>query len=306
MLVAPGARVEQGLPVKRVLIPFLVAPLVAVASPVIDDHGLRMKLQAALAEVAERDDHVTGEDLATQAREARTGPLPRAAGPRNSRRMSYDEKVKGVVMVSSVYKCGKCDKWHLGGAASGWVLTSDGLMVTNHHVFEKADREAYGVMTLDGTFAEVAEIVRADAAADIAVFRVKGDGFHPLPLAEEVRVGEPAHVISHPDGRFFTYTAGRVSRLFQQHRHGQAATWMSITADYAKGSSGGPVFNNRGEVVGMVSSTSSLYYNGTAKQDPKERGPLQMVIKNCVSLPELRRVLGPDGAGEDPGNKQGG
>jgi S1-C subfamily serine protease len=69
---------------------------------------------------------------------------------------------------------------------------------------------------------------------------------------------------------------------------------MSITADYAKGSSGGPVFNDRGEVVGMVSSTSSLYYQTDSPEAPKEKGPLQMVIKNCVSLPEPRQLLAPE------------
>ena len=63
---------------------------------------------------------------------------------------------------------------------------------------------------------------------------------------------------------------------------------MSITADYAKGSSGGPVLNPAGEVVGMVSSTQSIYYESDNGQ-PK--GPLQMVVKNCVPVDAVKQLL---------------
>ena len=62
---------------------------------------------------------------------------------------------------------------------------------------------------------------------------------------------------------------------------------MAITADYAKGSSGAPVLNSKGEVVGMVSATNSIYYN-------KERGQnqnLQMVIKSCIPVDAIRRLI---------------
>ena len=92
-------------------------------------------------------------------------------------------------------------------------------------------------------------------------------------------------------GRFFSYTAGRVSRFYRRTgKDRRPSTWMAITADYAYGSSGGPVFNDRGQVVGMVSSTSSLYYQGKKAVEEK-KGPLQMVMKNCVSLAEMRRLL---------------
>ncbi|MBT3890365.1 MAG: hypothetical protein HOF72_07045, partial [Planctomycetaceae bacterium] len=53
---------------------------------------------------------------------------------------------------------------------------------------------------------------------------------------------------------------------------------MFITADYAKGSSGSPVFNSLGEVIGLVSSTESIYYTQT--NDVQKN--LQMVFHNCV------------------------
>lgn len=281
----------------RVPVLLLASALAVAASPVIDDRGLRSKFQEELAKVAEREDHVSGKDLAAQlekARKRKTVQLP--TRPASDGMMRYDDEVKGVVMVSSAYKCDRCDEWHVSGVASGWVLSADGLMVTNYHVLADTDKEVYGVMTLDGKFAEVTELLLADPAADLAVFRVAGEGFTPLPLAKEAGVGEAVHVISHPDGRYFTYTAGRVSRFYKRTgKSRRPSTWMAITADYARGSSGGPVFNDRGEVVGMVSSTSSLYYRGEETEKEKQKGPLQMVIKNCVSLPELRRALVEEG-----------
>ena len=67
---------------------------------------------------------------------------------------------------------------------------------------------------------------------------------------------------------------------------------MSITADYAKGSSGGPVVDDAGHVVGMVSTTESIYY-GSRANDPKDpKGPLQMVVKNCVPVEAIRHLAG--------------
>lgn len=302
MRIALGDEVEQICKVKKALALLLISSLLAPASPVIDDRGLRERLQKALAAVANRKDHVSGKDLALQLKEARESKAieipPR---PASDGKMNYDDEVKGVVMLGSVYKCDKCEKWHLGGVTTAWVLAEDGLMVTNHHVLDNPERETYGVMTLDGKFAEITKVVSSDPAADIGVFRVEGDGFEPLVLAKELEVGERVHVISHPDGHFFTYTAGRISRLYKKTGGGRPTTWMSITADYAKGSSGGPVLNDRGEVVGMVSSTSSVYYGAKASTEGKEKGPLQMVIKNCVSLPELRRLLAPESKSTKPG-----
>lgn len=70
--------------------------------------------------------------------------------------------------------------------------------------------------------------------------------------------------------------------------------WMNITAEYARGSSGGPILDERGRVVGMVSSTQSIYTNGRFRTENAENNPpgaFQMCIRNCVPLVALQNVL---------------
>jgi S1-C subfamily serine protease len=189
----------------------------------------------------------------------------------------YERCEDGVLIFASLYNCGKCTRWHTN-AASGFVIHSDGIAVTNYHVIENDSDSLLGAMTVDGRVLPIKEVLAADKAADVAIVRLDGKGLTALPVASNDPVGTPVVVISHPTQRFYTLTTGIISRYFNGGRHGQHAERMAITADYAKGSSGGPVINDYGAVTGIVSSTSSIYYN---KKDGVESN-LQMVIKSCV------------------------
>ena len=112
------------------------------------------------------------------------------------------------------------------------------------------------------------------------------------PLADSAAaapVGSAVSVISHPDGRFFCYTAGVVSRYMKIQAAGQTADAMAITADYARGSSGAPVLNSQGQVVAVVSSTESIYYT----QEGQRQLNLQMVFRTCIPASSLLRMLRP-------------
>lgn len=193
-----------------------------------------------------------------------------------------------VAVVASLYKCKKCTKWHLG-AASGFFISSDGVLVTNHHVVAGADKETFVVLSGDGRMALVTEVLAADAVADIAILRCNGTGFSALPLCAEAADGTPVGVWSHPTNHFFSLSAGIVARRFMlQKQGGPACEALAITADYARGSSGGPVFDDRGNVVGMVASTDSVYYDNENGQQKN----LQMVFKNCVSARSILALIG--------------
>jgi S1-C subfamily serine protease len=202
----------------------------------------------------------------------------------------YDQCSDSVVAIASVYKCGKCDKWHNSGAATAWVLSADGVMVTNYHVFNGKDVAGFGVRTRDGKVAPVVEILAGSKRDDVAIFKVAGSGFKPLSLGPDANVGSDLHIIAHPDSRFYTYTAGKVSRYYRKRvPKGDGPSIMAVTAEFARGSSGGPVMDSAGNVVGMVASTQSIYYPPKKKTDKK--GPFQMVIRNCVPVSAIRALV---------------
>jgi serine protease Do len=275
----------------------------AVAGPlVVDDVRLYATLAKELGALADAHQATDGETLAKASKSAPLGievnlpgDPPKATG--------YEDLVRGVYIIGSVGKCAKCEKWHVGSTATAWCLTPDGLMVTSHHVFAKAAGASWGVCSVDGKVFRVVDVLATNEAADVALFRVDAKDLCPLALGSEAAVGTRISIISHPDRRFFFRSSGEVARYLKAvARPGKKeSTWMSVTADFAKGSSGGPVLDADGAVVGMVSSTQSIYYGpprkddhaDTSAKDPKgnrDPGPLQMVIKNCVPVCALRAI----------------
>lgn len=82
-------------------------------------------------------------------------------------------------------------------------------------------------------------------------------------------------------------TFGRISRYFRDQGTPKTpgAVMMAVTADYPRGSLGGPVISDEGCVVGMVSSTQTITYGEKANR------PVQMVMKNCVSGASIRALI---------------
>lgn len=283
-------RKRRGPVVATGLMVLLAGTVVATAEiPVIDDREILEGFVDRLGAFAERGDLPDSGALKKQAAEA-------PAVLKSDRPLPLTSDVAGdpgrsVYVFGSVYQCDKCDEWHIGGLATAWALTADGLMVTNQHVFQNPRGAAMGVVDRDGRVHPVVEILATDEAADIAVFRVEGEGLAPLRLGPPAAVGSRVRVISHPQRRFFTQTFGHVSRYHVRpaRKHRSESTWMSITADYAKGSSGGPVLDAENRVVGMVANTKSIYYDSNSG---KPEGPLQMVVKNSVPITAILEVLG--------------
>jgi len=256
------------------------------APPVIDDLELLRGFHKELETYASDDSGPTVGDLYKAVGDAPLKldlELPDVA--------THDNPDASVYLIGSVNLCGKCDKWHPSGKASAWALSSDGIMVTNHHVFKEGKEGAIGVCGIDGKTHRVTEILAADPANDIAIFRVDAKGLKPLPIGDTAPVGEQVEVVSHPNGRFFTHTFGHVSRYHKRPQNPKDPGYiqMSITADYAKGSSGAPVLNGKGKVVGMVRSTQSIYYKAPKGENPGQS--LQMVVKDCVPISAIHAMF---------------
>jgi len=262
---------------------------VQAAPPVINDKKIMAAIGDKIGKLVEAKQTTGAKELQKQlARKKVAVKMP--AVQTEVKEDLYKDCVNSVGIIASVYKCTKCPLWHNSGLATAWVLTADGIMVSNYHVFDGKDHPGFGVVMRDGTTYAVTEILAASKVDDIAIFRVKANGLKPLPLLPEgkdISVGKNVNIIAHPDSRFFTYTSGRVSRYYTG-RGSRPATWMAVTAEYARGSSGGPVFDDKGNVCGMVANTQSIYYPSKKKG---EKGPFQMVIRNCVPAHSLRKLI---------------
>lgn len=265
---------------------------------VFDDEALEQLFSKNLAAIAQGGGSLDTQSAATELESAagKKIPLPRCDGPGpvTDSGSLYTQCVPAVVAIGSVYKCDKCGDWHQQGFATGWIASADGLVVTNAHIFEGATDEVLGVMTHDGRVFPIKGIVASDKLGDAAVFRIDpGEATLPcLKFADSAAPGDDVAVISHPSGRFFCLTSGKISRFHRQHTEGEeSTTWMSVTADFAIGSSGGPILNTKGEVVGMVSNTLTAYSEESEESTPSS--DVQMVFKDCVPLSVLRGLFEP-------------
>jgi hypothetical protein len=179
---------------------------------------------------------------------ARTTPLTPAE--------LFERSRDGVLIMAAVYSCGECGDPHKD-AATAFAIAAD-IAVTNYHVVNRDGQEKGTLiaMTSDGTVYPVSEVLAADQKNDVAIVRLKGATLTPLPLGDYAKVGSEVAVISHPTARYYTFTRGSVSRFSVRRTPSGSATVMETTAQFAPGSSGGPVIDAYGRVVGVVSSIS--------------------------------------------------
>ena len=135
-------------------------------------------------------------------------------------------------------------------AGSGFVISADGLVATNYHVIEGGDR--ISVETSTGESFSRVSVVDADQRRDIAVLRLPTRGLSALDFAalESVEVADNVYAMGNPLGLEATFSSGIVSA----DRIVDGVQVFQITAPISSGSSGGPVVNKEGEVIGIASA----------------------------------------------------
>lgn len=145
------------------------------------------------------------------------------------------------------------------GTGTGFLVSSDGYVLTNAHVVDGA--QVVTVKLSDGNEID-AEIIGSDTETDVAVLRVDAQGLQPLKCgnSEDVRVGEYVLAIGNPldsDRLVNTLTFGIVSaRAREITIDNYTNTYLQIDAAINYGNSGGPLLNMKGEVIGINSAKS--------------------------------------------------
>ena len=139
---------------------------------------------------------------------------------------------------------------------TGFFVSKDGLIVTNYHVI--AEGSSAVVKLPDGAFYAVDGVLAFDKARDVAIIRAHGQNFRALSLgnSDRIEVGEEVVAIGNPLSLESTVSNGIVSGMRTAEDLG--GKFLQVTAPISPGSSGGPLFNMMGQVIGIT----TMYMKG--------------------------------------------
>lgn len=137
-------------------------------------------------------------------------------------------------------------------ALGSGFFVRDSLVATNLHVIRGASR-GYAKLVGQATRFPITGVAAADPQHDLALLRVAGASATVLPLADGASpsIGDAVYAVGNPEGLEGTFSAGIISGI----RKTDAGTLLQITAPISPGSSGGPVLDSRGEVIGLAAAT---------------------------------------------------
>jgi len=167
------------------------------------------------------------------------GPLPAAA---QADKIYAENNKAVVVVVAANEQTGSISQ------GSGFIVRQDGAVVTNYHVINTASK--IKVKVGERVF-DVEGLLYADVENDVAILKVDGKNLPTVKLGEfdKVQVGEKVFVISSPQGFENTLSEGILSGI---RKVDEARKVLQITAAISPGSSGAPVFNAKGEAIGIA------------------------------------------------------
>lgn len=142
------------------------------------------------------------------------------------------------------------------GQGSGFIISPDGYILTNNHVVEKADEVT---VSLSDKREFKAKVIGTDPKTDIALIKIEGKNFPTVHLgdSDNVKVGEWVAAIGAPFGLDNTVTAGIVSAKSRSLPDEQFVPFIQTDVAVNPGNSGGPLFNMKGEVIGINSQIFS-------------------------------------------------
>jgi serine protease Do len=142
------------------------------------------------------------------------------------------------------------DEGNTTGSGTGFFINEHGLAVSNYHVFKGSSQ--YKIKTREGRYFPVSSIIHSDEDIDYIIFKVDIDQSPYLQLSEELpEKGEDIFVLGNPKGLESTVTRGVVSAFRSLHTRND---YIQIDAAISPGSSGSPVMNMQGQVIGIATA----------------------------------------------------
>ncbi len=213
----------------------------------------------------------------------------------------YERLRESTLSVGAFYRCPDCNAWHFSSAAA--FVVGEGVICTCCHVVQAQDpeiKQAYLVAADSlGRVYPVKAVLAADTEADTCFLKIDAPGLKPLPLRTGVRPGERVYCLSHPGGYHYMFTQGMVARLNlrqdeavdangQTNRLSRPILFLNVTAEFAPGSSGGPIVDDSGNVVAQVASIADAGDpgNGDDNAAPSPSVP----VRFCTAAEEILRL----------------
>ena len=139
-----------------------------------------------------------------------------------------------------------------GYQGTGFFISRDGLAISNYHVFEGTSQGLEVIQTIDNRQFKIAEVLDTSKEYDYIIFRVNTGDYHienPIPIASQrPQIGDDVFFFCYPKGLANTLSKGIVSSFRDDYNR------IQTTAEITHGSSGGPLMNMNGEVIGITTS----------------------------------------------------
>ena len=169
---------------------------------------------------------------------------------------------------------------------SGFIIASDGYILTNNHVVGQADEV---VVRLSDRRELDATVVGADAGSDLALLKVEAEDLQPVAIGSSaaLRVGEWVLAIGSPFGFEYSVTAGIVSGKGRSLRNENYVPFIQSDVAINPGNSGGPLFNLDGEVVGI---NSQIFSNSGGYMGMSFAVPIDVAMEVAEQLKASGRV----------------
>ena len=168
--------------------------------------------------------------------------------------MELDPSVVTIEVVE--YKVQNQKVTTAGGIGSGIIINKEGFIITAAHVVESANEVS--VKLQNGTTLP-ADVMSSSTAADVALLKLRTPPTSLKPArignSSDVKVGEQIFIIGAPLGLEHSLSVGHISRKMSKNviSNGEMAGFLQTDASINKGNSGGPMFNMKGELIGIVS-----------------------------------------------------
>lgn len=169
------------------------------------------------------------------------------------------------------------------GLGTGYAVSENGHIATAAHVV------VGNVLTeveLPSGATYVATVLTYDVIGDVALLRIDA-GLNPVKFgnSDKVNIGEPAFAIGHPLGLYYSVSSGVVSSKYRYINLGFTGDFLQLDLATNPGNSGCPVFNYRGELIGMISFSivSPRGPSGFGMAVPSNR--IKAVVDRCIKSP---------------------